>query len=85
MATPETSKGLKGKTDEEASKVKPAILTINDNPLIDVGTAMESNAKTQNVTVICEEEIPTDTEDGIANSTKINVSNTDEIALSLGA
>ena len=71
MATPETSKGLKGKA-EQASNMKPAILTINDNPLIDNGTTMESKDKTQNVNIICEEKIPI-------------VSNTDEIALSLGA
>ena len=85
MATPETSKGLKGEADEDA---KP-ILEINDNPLIDNETEPKDNA--QNFNVTCNEEIPTDTKDRIANSIEDVddeivpiVSNTDKIALSLG-
>ena len=64
MATPETSKGLKGKTDEDASNVKP-VSKMNDLSLINNETVSKDN--TQNINVITDEELPTDTKDGITN------------------
>ena len=85
MATPETSKGLKGEAD--ASNVKP-ISKVNDRSLINNETVSKDN--TQNINAILDEELPTDTKDGFTNSSVLSrkrenhVSNTDKIALTLG-
>ena len=95
MATPETSNGLKGEADEDASNVKPAILEMNDNPLIDNGTDSKHNAQNMPNEILDDETLDEeDKKDGVTTFNDVVsdggaispiVSNTDKIGLSLGA